>query len=1411
MADSPEQVPKRQKRESSYKSKAFERFKQLKSGNRNKYEVEDVENIYDTVDEKEYTKQVLSRQDDDWIVDDDGSGYVEDGREIFDDDLDSQSIQQASKGKGTKRKKKAVAENAGRGNIHMMLSNIKPKKKEEVKIDEDDMLSELLGEIDESTPSTSTIKPKPMSQSFNLSSKKQAANDYMKTFSSFKPPSINTKITKTNKVESKFVLQEKLEANNTVTVLKEEIVSPKINKDTKKLNETELTDITMEEFSMDDFDDDMGVSEIDEIKQENVTITEEINEESLLMNQQEFMNEWVTSQETATNLIEEKVDLSTADIPLIDVDGQKVFRFYWWDAFEDPNRMKGTVYLFGKTFSEKAKKYVSCCVAVRDIQRRIFVLPTVHDNDGNAKINTYNEFNDSVMKHLQVSNFRSRFVTKRYPFNPEIPLESEYMEVRYACKEREIYVDDIYPKPKYFSKIFGINSSYLELLLLDRKIKGPCWLDVKNPQPVANPVSWCQFEINCSNPGDMGAAQSPKPIPPPPLAVAAVNMRCAINPKTLQNEIVMISCLTHTRYALDKQPPKPPFEHHFCVLTCPKSSMMPLDFHKQLGNYKATKVQKMDSEKALLNYFINQFSRIDPDLVVGHDLQGYQINVLFDRLKANGNAAADKIGRMRRADKLKNERVLFVGRLVCDLKISAKELIKSRSYDLDALCSAVLKVKEGLRVELEPEDVPKMYQTSENILKLVSFTMQDTSYILQIIYDLNVIPLALQITNIAGNVMSRTLMGGRSERNEFLLLHAFSEKDYIVPDKEYKKFNKEEKKPRKKPTYSGGLVLDPKIGFYDQLILLMDFNSLYPSIIQEYNICFTTMSANMDEENMVLPDKNSPPGILPTEIRKLVESRREVKKLMNNSDISNDLRMTYNIRQMALKLTANSMYGCLGFSNSRFYAKNLAALVTQKGREILTNTRDLVQKMCFEVVYGDTDSIMINTNCLDYDQVMKIGVKIKQEVNKLYKQVELDIDGVFKYLLLLKKKKYAAVTLSKLKSGELKAEKEYKGLDIVRRDWSQLACEAGKFILEHILSDQNADDRINNIHSYLGKIKEDLQDNKVPVQLLVITKALTKDPKMYTDKNSLPHVQVALRYNQQHGGHMRAGDTVPYVVCDDGSGKQATQRAYHIDELKNSKTLKIDVQYYLSQQIHPVVSRICDPIEGTDAFQIAECLGLDTASFKRPAARSDNAGENATRPEVKFRDVDKFRFSCFDCKHENAVDGALVGNAPFLEKCGNVACSVRPIQYLPFVQNQLAKCIRGYIKKYYRNELTCEDPACTNDTRRLPMKFAGKYPVCTLCRSGVMYRKYSESNLYSQLTYFQHIFDLSKLNKKPLMEDQIERGYTALRETVEKYLNHSGYSVINLTELFSGIFVKNNHLNPVKEEVEDVHYDEEDF
>ena len=140
-------------------------------------------------------------------------------------------------------------------------------------------------------------------------------------------------------------------------------------------------------------------------------------------------------------------------------------------------------------------------------------------------------------------------------------------------------------------------------------------------------------------------------------------------------------------------------------------------------------------------------------------------------------------------------------------------------------------------------------------MDFVSHAEADTFFIAAIALKLMMLPLTRQLTNIAGNSWARTLTGTRAERNEFILLHEFTKNDYICPDKltakaklaameEAQEDDENGDVPaagKKKDKYKGGLVLEPKKGLYDKFILVMDFNSLYPSIIQEYNICFTTV------------------------------------------------------------------------------------------------------------------------------------------------------------------------------------------------------------------------------------------------------------------------------------------------------------------------------------------------------------------------------------------------------------------------------------------------------------------------------------------------------------------------------------------------------------------------------------------
>lgn len=1001
-------------------------------------------------------------------------------------------------------------------------------------------------------------------------------------------------------------------------------------------------------------------------------------------------------------------------------------KFYFIDAWTDVNNRPGEVYLFGKVEIPATNgkfSYESICVRVENVNRHLYLLPRQNKYDFKTKTETeeevnmgdvYQEFEERLLKEINLTSFSSRKVSKSFAFtvpDVDVPMESDYLEVLYAGK---------YPTPNpkntyaTIAHIFGANTSPIETLLLESKIKGPCWLEIKNYKKIDPKTSWTKNQISCP---DMNCVQviEGQQNSPPPLTVLTVNVKCILHPSTHRNEIVQISCLVNEKFHLDR-PVQQLVTRQYCGITRPSNKNWPFDMQATLGKFNKFTIAKVDNERALLSWFLSIYDKLDPDVVVNFDSNDCQLDIICNRVTFLKIPNWSRIGRLK-INQIPGKRIteFFIGRLICDVKLSATELIKSRTYDLGSLCKKILKIGDDERQEIIYDNIPYAYDSSSSIIEFVEINVQDCIYISKLMAELNILPLALQITNIAGNLMSRTLQGGRSERNEFLLMHAFYEKSYIVPDKKlWKDDNEEGGAGKKKAAYAGGLVLEPIKGLYESFILLMDFNSLYPSIIQEYNICYTTIAPTNDPDKLpVPPDDTVELGILPRQIRRLVESRRSVKALMNKPNLAADRKMQYNIRQMALKLTANSMYGCLGFSKSRFYAPHLAALVTCKGRDILMLTKSLVERMNHNVIYGDTDSIMINTNSQDYEEVYKIGTNIKKAVNVVYKNIELDIDGVYKKLLLLKKKKYAAVVVNQKPDGKLDYSYEFKGLDIVRRDWSKIASKTGTLVLDILLSDsgKEMEERIECIFDVLSGLGKDLQEEKIPLAMLEITKQLTKAPSEYVDMSSLPHVQVADRMNTQKNRRFKKGDMIDYIICEDGTDNSAVKRGYHIDEVKgDDKKLKVDKVYYLSQQIHPVICRLLEPIEGIDAALIAEKLGLDPKEFrnKTKIIKSDEDFSDHFKSNMnKYRYCEKFHFPCAVCKSINFVaaplkrDESSKSPVSFFDKCSNTNCDAKPVDYLPLIRNHLRIAITKAINRFYENWFVCDNPMCNINTQSI--------------------------------------------------------------------------------------------------------------
>lgn len=1102
--------------------------------------------------------------------------------------------------------------------------------------------------------------------------------------------------------------------------------------------------------------------------------------------------------------------------------------FFWLDHFE----IQGTVHLFGKVWDRSSDRYVSCCVSVGGIERCIFLQPrdkmlvNGHPSDVTpGEDEVYDEF-DAIRSKHGIQAWLGKWVTRKYAFElQDVPAEGEYMKVKYGFDEPQLPMD---VSGATFSRAFGTNTTAFELFVIKRRIMGPCWLRIENASVSTQvPQTWSKLELSVDDPKEVAPfadtdATAPKEMPP--ITIMSLSSRSVVNYKENKREIVAVSARVWRDTSLENPAPPEQLPSSSFTAVRPLGPSFPTRFEQEAKQGK-TKIQALKYERMVLNSFLAQVHLNDPDVILSYDFAGSNLDILLHRMKDLKCEQWSKMGRLRRTKwpmlrQGMNTRML-AGRLVCDLSSdTAKGMISSTTWSLSEMCRTYLNIQ---REDIDPDDIASYFDctapTPERLLTFVRHCEVDAFFQMAIASKVQLLALTKQLTNLAGNSWSRTLNGGRAERNEYILLHEFHRKKYICPDKisawekkALKSAKDEGEAPTKKEKFKGGLVFEPKRGLWDRYILVMDFNSLYPSIIQEFNIDFTTVDrsdAGLAEGDQVpeIPSSDITQGVLPHLIATLVNRRRQVKGLMKDKNAPALKLLQWNIKQQALKLTANSMYGCLGFENSRFYARPLAALTTFKGREILTTTRELAESMSLDVIYGDTDSVMINTNCVDYSEALRIGNEFKRAVNEKYKLLEIDIDGVFQRMLLLQKKKYAALLVSD--SG--KTSTEIKGLDMKRREYCQLSKNVSSYVLGQILSGEATETVVEKIHEYLEQVATDVQGGKIPLEDYVIYKRLGKHPKDYPDAQSQPHVQVALRMLAKNES-ARSGDVIPYVFCvgpQQAAESKATQaeRAFHPDDVRrhtDDAAYTIDYKHYLSLQIMPPIERICESIEGTDRSRLAACLGLDAHAYAAPSAADSTGSGREFAPldsqvpsVVRYAQCAPLSIRCRKCGEASVMDGLakLKPDAPHvlsLERgfaCTNAACGA-PLA-LPSMVVQLELAIRSYIAQYYHAWSICTESTCGARTNQTGV-YSGRCLVQG-CR-GKTKQEYSDKELYNQLCYLDYLFDaeraLAEIGDGPqrkYVQDTMQahkESIGALHALVQQYLGRNGRRYVGLRKLF---------------------------
>ncbi len=594
---------------------------------------------------------------------------------------------------------------------------------------------------------------------------------------------------------------------------------------------------------------------------------------------------------------------------------------YWTDAYEQ----EGTVYLYGKTASAPGSSdYISICTVVHGNQHNLFVLPRAEAD----MMEVNNEMNKILKKYVPSRHgvsWGSKVVSRKYAFGDgSIPRdETKYLKVVYDAKYPKPEEDECINGGDTYGKILNAGATTLETFILKRKLLGPCWIRLYDPTPVNAPSSWCKVECTIDNPknivrADLVKDESKPPLmqPSPPITSVTLKFKTVVNPTTNKSEIISVSAVCHKNINVDSSASAQNHHMEQISLIRPLGSNVagqsgslphfPRDLNALIKSSSIPGLRTMPNERALLNLLVTQIGNWDPDVLCGHNAWGYDMELLLTRCVEHKVIGWSKIGRRRYVTAPKGNFSgkewaiinALKGRLLCDTYISAKEMLRETTYSLTNLAKSQLKLKEA-RVDIEPVDTPHWFNNSSDIINLAKHTLNDAMLVQGLMFKLQVLPLTKQLTNIAGNLWSRTMKGHRAERNEYLLLHEFHKLKYIAPEKKRKGSTM---KTANKSKYSGGLVLEPKKGLYDTYILLLDFNSLYPSIVQEYNLCFTTIDwsrfvngalpapdTGEEEEEVIeasadalppLPDETLDTGVLPRVIKTLVHRRREVKKIM---------------------------------------------------------------------------------------------------------------------------------------------------------------------------------------------------------------------------------------------------------------------------------------------------------------------------------------------------------------------------------------------------------------------------------------------------------------------------------------------------------------------------------------------------
>jgi len=823
----------------------------------------------------------------------------------------------------------------------------------------------------------------------------------------------------------------------------------------------------------------------------------------------------------------------------------------------------------------------------------------------NVKLNEFNDSEQFTVRSLEISKKYSIF---EYGEAKENFIKITVSQPKVVSSLRELFERGFgfsgyeFERQTYESKV-----NFPLRYMIDRGIVGMSWITLpKTKYKIRHEkISNCQIEAEISYKDVVSHDPQGEYSKIAPIRILSIDIECAAQhgrfPNATIDPVIQIANI-----CMEFGNPDPLIQKIFTFKSC--APIVGADVHS------------FDQEEAMLKQWNEFIIDLDPDIITGYNINNFDIPYLINRAETLKVKDFNKLSRVKISkSKVKHNKskvkgfknrdfvdINLDGRILLDMFTCIMKEHKLRSFSLNNVSYTFLgEQKEDVHHSM----IYDLWMANEfTRRRLAVYCLKDTYLPLKLAEKLMTIYNFAEMCRVTCTPLSFILTRGQQIKVSSQLHRKALEKEYLIPTIKIKKGADDDEEG-----YEGAFVLDPVTDFHQLPIVTLDFASLYPSIMMAHNLCYSTLLKPGEEKNLREEDYIKTPtgncfvkehirkGILPIILEELISARKKAKEELKYAK-DPQLKAVLDGRQLALKISANSVYGFTGAQVGQLPCLAISSSTTAIGRNMIEKTRDIIlekyntdngYQFNAQVIYGDTDSVMIKFGVDNLRDAIMLGKEASNFVTEHFKKpIKIEFEKIYYPYLLMKKKKYAGVIWTKEDHWD---KIDTKGLEAVRRDNCELVREMVETVLKKILIDRSVDDAVN----YCKGIISDLLQNRIDISLLVISKSLSKKTvteeeqskmdnknKKNTYQAKQAHVELAEKMRKRDEGTApNIGDRVAYVIIKGNKGSKFYENSedpkYVLDN-----GLPIDINYYLENQIKKPLLRIFKPILKNPEFTL---------------------------------------------------------------------------------------------------------------------------------------------------------------------------------------------------------------------------------